>query len=72
MYIMCVCMCVCVCLLGFPGGSAVKESHTLATWYEERFIGRDLNAGKDWRQQDKGTTEDEMLGCHHQLDGHGF
>ena len=44
---MCVCMCVCVCLLGFPGGSAVKESHTLATLYEERFIGRDLNAGKD-------------------------
>ena len=28
--------------------------------------------GKDWRQQEKGTTEDEMAGWHHQLDGHEF
>ena len=30
------------------------------------------NAGKDWRQEEKGMTEDEMLGWHHQLDGHEF
>ena len=30
-----------------------------------------LTAGKDWKQE-KGTTEDEMVGWHHQLDGHGF
>ena len=34
------------------------------------FIGKDLDAGKDWRQEEKGTTEDEMVGWHHQLDGH--
>ena len=30
------------------------------------------NAGKDWRQGEKGTTEDDMFGWHHQLDGHEF
>ena len=28
--------------------------------------------GKDWRQEEKGTTEDEMAGWHHRLDGHEF
>ena len=31
-----------------------------------------LDAGKDWRQEKKGTTENEMVGCHHRLDGHEF
>ena len=31
---------------------------------------KDPDAGKDWRQQEKGTTEDEMVGWHHWLDGH--
>ena len=31
-----------------------------------------LEAGKDWRQQEKGMTEDEMAGWHHRLDGHEF
>ena len=30
------------------------------------------DAGRDWRQEEKGTTEDEMAGWHHQLDGHEF
>ena len=30
------------------------------------------DAGKDRGQQEKGTTEDEMFGWHHRLDGHGF
>ena len=30
------------------------------------------DAGKDWRQEEKGTTEDEMVGWHHWLDGHEF
>ena len=34
--------------------------------------GKDPDAEKDWRQEEKGTTEDEMVGWHHQLDGHGF
>ena len=28
--------------------------------------------GRDWGQEEKGTTEDEMVGWHHRLDGHGF
>ena len=34
------------------------------------FIRKDPNAGKDWRQEERGTTEDEMVGRHHQLNGH--
>ena len=34
--------------------------------------GKDPDAGKDWGQEDKGTTEDEMVGWHHRLNGHGF
>ena len=36
------------------------------------LIGKDPDAGKDWGQEEKGMTEDEMVGWHHQLDGHGF
>ena len=36
------------------------------------LIGKDPDAGKDWRWEEKGMTEDEMVGCHHQLDGHEF
>ena len=33
-------------------------------------IGKDPDAGKDWGQEEKGTTEDEMVGWHHWLNGH--
>ena len=33
-------------------------------------IRKDPDAGKDWRQEEKGMTEDEMVGWHHQLNGH--
>ena len=36
------------------------------------LTGKDSIAGKDWRQKEKGMTEDEMIGWHHQLDGHEF
>ena len=36
------------------------------------FIWKDPDAGKDWRQEEKGTTEDEMVGWHHGLSGHEF
>ena len=39
---------------------------------ESWLIGKDPDAGKDWRQDKKGMTEDEMVGWHHQLYGHGF
>ena len=35
-----------------------------------RLTGKDPHAGKDWRWEEKGTTEDEMVGRHHRLDGH--
>ena len=38
------------------------------TW----LIGKDPDAGKDWGQEEKGMTEDEMVGWHHWLNGHGF
>ena len=34
--------------------------------------GKDPDAGKDWRQEEKGTTEDEMFGWHHWVSGHEF
>ena len=42
--------------------------NTLATW----LIGKDPDAGKDRGQEEKGMTEDEMVGWHHQFNGHGF
>ena len=41
---------------------------TLRSW----FIGKDPDSGKDWGQGEKGATEDEMVGCYHQLNGHEF
>ena len=34
------------------------------------LIGKDPDAGKDWRQKNKGVAEDEMVGWHHGLNGH--
>ena len=36
------------------------------------LIGKDPDAGRDWEQEEKGMTEDEMAGWHHQLDGREF
>ena len=36
------------------------------------LIGKDSGAGRDWGQEEKGMTEDEMAGWHHRLDGHEF
>ena len=39
---------------------------------KDESIGKDSDAGRDWGQEEKGTTEDEMAGWHHQLDGYEF
>ena len=39
---------------------------------KSRLIGKDPDAGKDWGQKEKGMTEGEMVGWHHQLSGHEF
>ena len=36
------------------------------------LIGKDPDAGRDWGQEEKGMTEDEMVGWHHRLNGHEF
>ena len=36
------------------------------------LLGKDSDAGRDWGQEEKGTTENEMAGWHHRLDGHEF
>ena len=40
--------------------------HLMQSW----LIGKDPDAGRDWGQEEKGMTEDEMAGWHHQLNGH--
>ena len=42
--------------------------HDAKSW----LSGKDPNGGKDWRQEEMGTTEGEMVGWHHQLNGHEF
>ena len=42
--------------------------HDVKSW----FIGKDPDAGKDWRQEEKGATGDEMIGWHHRSDRHEF
>ena len=56
-------------------GRTDVEAETPILWpphAKSWLIGKDPDAGRDWRQEEKGTTEDEMAGWHHQLDGHEF
>ena len=48
------------------------SSNTLATWCKELTHWKRPDAGKYWRQEEKEMTEDEMVGCHHWLNGHEF
>ena len=45
---------------------------TLAPDVKSQVTGKDPDAGKDWGQEEKGTTEDEKVGQHHRLNGHEF
>ena len=56
-------------------GRTDVEAETPVLWpphAKSLLIGKDPNAGKDWGQEEKGKTEDEMAGWHRRLDGHGF
>ena len=58
----------------FIGGTDT-EPEVLILWPPDAkswLIGKDPDAGKDWGQEQKGATEDEMVGWHHQLSGHKF
>ena len=57
----------------FRGTDAEAETPTLWPPHVKSWlIGKDSDAGRDWGQEEKGTTEDEMAGWHHQLDEHEF
>ena len=56
------------------GGTDV-EAETPILWPRDAkswLIGKDPDAGKDWRQEEKGTAEDEVVGWHQRHNGHGF
>ena len=56
-------------------GRTDVEAETPVLWPPDAkswLIWKDPDAGKDWGQEEKRTTEDKMVGWHHQLNGHGF
>ena len=56
-------------------GSTDAEAEVPIRWpldVKSQLIGKDPDVGKDWGQEEKGVTEDEMVGWHHRLNGHEF
>ena len=56
-------------------GRSDAEAETPILWPphgKSGLIEKDLDAGRDWGQEEKGTTEDEMARWHHRLDAHEF
>ena len=56
-------------------GRTDTEAETPILWPPDAkswLIGKDPDAEEDWGQEEKGTTEDEMVGWHHRLNGHEF
>ena len=56
-------------------GRTDAEAETPMLWPPDAkswLLGKDPDAGKDWGQEEKRTTEDEMVGWHHRFDGHEF
>ena len=56
-------------------GRTDAEAETPILWppdAKNQLIGKDPDAGKDWRQEEKGTTEDEIVGWYYSLSGHEF
>ena len=56
-------------------GRTDAEASTPILWspdVKSWLVWKDPDAGKDWRQEEKGMTEDEMVGWHHRLNGHEF
>ena len=56
-------------------GRTDAEAEAPVLWPDDGknlLIGKDPDAGRDWGQEEKGTTEDEMAAWHHRLDGCEF
>ena len=56
----------------FGGNDAKAETPVLWPPHVKSDSLEKTDAGRDWGQEEKGTTKDEMAGWHHQLNGHGF
>ena len=58
----------------FIGGADVEAETPIFRPLDvkSQLIGKDPDAGKDWGQEKKGTTEDEIVAWHHRHNGHGF
>ena len=56
-------------------GRTDAEAESLILWppdVKSWLIWKDPDAGKGWRQEEKGMAQDEMVGLYHRLDGHEF
>ena len=56
-------------------GRTDAEAEAAILWPPDgksRLIGKNSDAGKDWRQEEKGATKEKMVGWHHWLNGHDF
>ena len=56
----------------FGGNDAKAETPIFWPHVKSSLIGKDSDTGRDWGQEEKGMTEDEMTGRHHGIDGHEF
>ena len=56
-----------ICIVITFSSTSDQQALDLGIW---GLIGKGSDAGRDWAQEEKGTTEDEMAGWHHRLDGH--
>ena len=57
---------------GIISKNPLRNPRSWKTDVKNWLIRKNPDAGKDWRQEEKGMTEGEMVGWHHQLDGHEF
>ena len=61
------------CLVFFGRNDAKAETPVLWPLHVKSCLtGKDSDSGRDWGQEEKGTTEDEIVGWHHRLNGHAF
>ena len=56
----------------FIGGTDAEAPILWPSAVKSELTGKDPDAGRDWGQEEKGMTEDEIVGWHHRLDGHEF
>ena len=56
----------------FLGGTDAEAPILWPLDAKSQLTGKDPDAGKDWGQEEKGVTDDGMVGWHHQLNGHEF